>query len=343
MGALQQQKQNWYILRCLIDVVCFLDENELPFRGYDESVASSNRGNYVGLLNLLRNYDGMLDNHLKNSTVFSGLSSDIQNDLINSISQVLLTEIKNEIKQSPFVAIIMDETTDITNTCQVSTVFRYVDKSGAVQERFIGFSDFSDDRTANALANYVFNVLTEYDCEEKLVAQTYDGAAVMSGEHGGLQALVKSKCSQAIFIHCYAHKMNLVLKNSVDHIKECKIFFSTLSGLASFFSKSSRRTHALDQEVKKRFPSVAPTRWNYNSRLVATVLEHKADIISLFESMIENGDKWDNESYTGAIGFLATLQDFDFTFLLHLFGSILPQADSIFEILQKKVLKSVFV
>ena len=53
------------------------------------------------------------------------------------------------------VAIIMDETTDITNrpTCQVSTVFRYVDKATAVQERFIGFSDFSDDRTADVLAN----------------------------------------------------------------------------------------------------------------------------------------------------------------------------------------------
>ena len=48
--------------------------------------------------------------------------------------------------------------------------------------------------------------------------------------------------------------------------------------------------------------SVVPTRWNYNSRLVATIIEHKADIISLFESMTENGVKWDNESYTGAIG-----------------------------------------
>lgn len=127
-------------------------------------------------------------------------------------------------------------------------MFRYVDKSGAVQERFIGFSGFSDDRTANTLANYVFNVLTEYDCEEKLVAQTYDGAAVMSGEHGGLQALVKSKCSQAIFTHCYAHKMNLVLKNSVDHIKECKIFFSTLSGLASFFQNHpDELTHLIEK------------------------------------------------------------------------------------------------
>ena len=59
--------------------------------------------------------------------------------------------------------------------------------------------------------------------------------AVMSGRDWGLQVQFKRRWNQAIFIHCYAHKMNLVLKNAVGHIKECKIFFNTLSGLASFF------------------------------------------------------------------------------------------------------------
>ena len=46
-------------------------------------MVSSNQENYVGQLNLIQNYDGMLDNHLSNSTGFFCLSSDIQNDLIN--------------------------------------------------------------------------------------------------------------------------------------------------------------------------------------------------------------------------------------------------------------------
>lgn len=72
---------------------------------------------------------------------------------------------------------------------------------------------------------------------------------------------------------CYAHKLNLILKQSIDYIKECKIFFITLSGLSSFFSKSTKTVNALDQVVKKRFPSVAPTRWNYNSRLIEMITE----------------------------------------------------------------------
>jgi hypothetical protein len=58
----------------------------------------------------------------------------------------------------------------------------------------------------------------------------YDGAAVMSGQHNGLQTLVRSKCKNAIFVQCYAHKLNLILKQSIDYIKECKIFF--ISGLS---------------------------------------------------------------------------------------------------------------
>ncbi|CAH1109496.1 unnamed protein product [Psylliodes chrysocephalus] len=95
----------------------------------------------------------------------------------------------------------------------------------------------------------------------KLVAQRYDGAAVMAGHLGGLQAEVKEKFKHAIFVQCIAHRLNLVLSRSMDNIKDCKVFFSTLSGLATFFSKSSKRTRDLDIHVKKRFTKVAPTRW----------------------------------------------------------------------------------
>lgn len=64
---------------------------------------------------------------MENSNVFTGTSSDIQNDLIESVANVLKKEIKNEIKNTPFVAIIMDETSDISNKSQLSILFRYVD------------------------------------------------------------------------------------------------------------------------------------------------------------------------------------------------------------------------
>lgn len=65
-------------------MLCFLAKQELPFRGHNESSTYLNRGNYLELLELIRQHDPIIDNHLKESTVFRGTSSAIQNDIIAS-------------------------------------------------------------------------------------------------------------------------------------------------------------------------------------------------------------------------------------------------------------------
>ncbi|GBP80223.1 RutC family protein UK114 [Eumeta japonica] len=64
------------------------------------------------------------------NSVFSGLSSDIQNDLIKSIAQVIRDEIKSEINFAKFVSVIADETPDISHREQMSVIFRYLTKTG---------------------------------------------------------------------------------------------------------------------------------------------------------------------------------------------------------------------
>jgi hypothetical protein len=68
---------------------------------------------------------------------------------------------------------------------QISSVLRYVTKNGD-EERFLHFRVISQDRTANALFQHAKQVLFDFNCASKLVAQTYDGAAIMAGEHVGL-------------------------------------------------------------------------------------------------------------------------------------------------------------
>ncbi|GBP80747.1 Chimeric ERCC6-PGBD3 protein [Eumeta japonica] len=71
------------------------------------------------------------------NSVFSGLSSDIQNDLIKSIAQVIRDEIKSEINFAKFVSVIADETPDISHREQMSVIFHYLTKTG-IEERFVG-------------------------------------------------------------------------------------------------------------------------------------------------------------------------------------------------------------
>ena len=57
------------------------------------------------------------------------------------------------------------------------------------------------------------------------VAQANDGTAVMASELNGVQAKIKEKVPEAIFTHCYAHKLNLVLLHSAKCMPESRISF----------------------------------------------------------------------------------------------------------------------
>ena len=122
-----------------------------PFRGHNESFDSLNKGNYQELVHFISQYDLILKNHLENSSVFTGLSILIQNDLIVAVSNVIMQKMRNEMKDSNFISIILDDTTDVSNKSQLSFILRYCTKDNKVLERFIGFIDIGNSRSADAL------------------------------------------------------------------------------------------------------------------------------------------------------------------------------------------------
>ena len=58
-----------------------------------------------------------------------------------------------------------------------------------------------------------------------IVSQGYDGASVMSGACSGVQQRIKQVVPHAVYIHCYAHTLNLVLVDSVKMIPSASDFF----------------------------------------------------------------------------------------------------------------------
>jgi hypothetical protein len=119
----------------------------------------------------------------------------------------------------------------------------------------------------------------------------------MSGHINGLQSKVIEACPLAIFTHCYAHVLNLVLKQSLPNIKACRLFFRTISGLAAHFSKSSKRVNALQDFVAKKCPSVAPTRWTFTSRLTNSETPKNSTYQNFFNTLwrILGNGTWKNE------------------------------------------------
>ena len=158
-------------MKRLIDLTCTLGNQGLAFRSHDESEGSVNRGNFVELLHFLTMYDPVIQGHLAHSTVFKGTSPDIQNDLIKCIGDFMRDKICEEVEAAPYIAMQLDETSDIQSISQLSTVLRYTNNQEIV-ERFIGFTDVSADRSATGLFNHIEKIGTNYRFENKFVGQT---------------------------------------------------------------------------------------------------------------------------------------------------------------------------
>ena len=142
------------------------------------------------------------------------------------MAEVIRIDIRKDINKASLVAVEVDETTDVTQKAQISVIFCYVcEASYIIKEAFLGFDDVSDDRRASAITQYVLGILQKFNSVEKLVAQTYDGASVMSSELNGVQTKIKEDMPKAMFLHCNAHKLNLVLLHSAKCTPECKAFF----------------------------------------------------------------------------------------------------------------------
>ncbi|XP_070404461.1 zinc finger MYM-type protein 1-like [Nothobranchius furzeri] len=199
---------------------------------------------------------------------------------------------------------------------------------------------------ANSIANVLLdrlNSLFPDAHKEKLIAQAYDGASAMRGEPARVQQKVRKHFQNAHYVHCYAHQLNLIMQQATSTIPAMNLFFfSGLSGIASFFVRSPKRTSILDEVVARRLPRASTTRWNFNSRTVNTVHEHLEDLVQCFETINSSGS-FDGNTMREACGFLRTLQDEDFQLFLQLFSQIMPHVDILYKKLQKKDIDAVFI
>eukprot|EP00795_Rhopilema_esculentum_P016293 gene16293-biopygen5543 len=322
-----------------IDIAVLLAAQGLAFRAHDESKLSSNRGNFLELLELLGAYSHELRLFLDKDHI-TYTSHEPQNELIECIFKEVQQEIQKRIDSSKYVAVMMDDTTDISNVEQSAVSVRLV-HNGEVEEHMLGMIDASNDQSADALAKIMMSTLEKYNLEPatskyKLIGQSYDGAPTMSGQLNGVQKQIQQHYPAAYYNHCVAHRLSLCAAQSAMKIAKVAKFFGTADKLVGFFRSSPKRTRL----VGLNLPKPGDTRWLSRDTATSVIDIHYETIGAvLYEISRSRSEKADTQST--ARGLCIQMQQVEFVFLLKLYRKIFEQCTPVMTIMQKPTLDAV--
>ncbi|PIN00402.1 Tam3-transposase (Ac family) [Handroanthus impetiginosus] len=339
-----------------IKVVRFLLGQGMAFRGHDEGISSSNRGNF---LELLRYHTEICDEDvatvLRKAPKNNQLTSPaVQKEIIRACAietaKVIIKDLNGD-----YFSVLVDESRDVSCKEQMALVLRYVDRRGFVMERFIGILHVRD-TSASSLKESIASLLAQHSLSMSYIrGQCYDGASNMQGQFNGLKALIQRENRSAHSVHCFSHQLQLTLVGISKKCDEVAGVVNLVSAVLNVVGASFKRRDELrdaqilkvqkalevgdlqtgrgqNQELGLARPS--DTRWGSHFKSFV-------NFILLFDSIIDvldivGTDAESSDERWKARGFLDACLKFEFVFMLHFMKNILSITNELNAALQRK-------
>ncbi|CAM4973722.1 unnamed protein product [Rotaria socialis] len=273
---------------------------------------SNNRGNFIEILKWSATTDPLVNAILlDNANNASYLSPSIQNELINLMANQIRKQIAEKIGGHVF-ALMADEAKDCSGHEQLSIVLRCIshetsknndkiDRNSMFNEYLLGLVKLNE-FDAESLSIEIIKYLSFFNIDiNNCIAMCFDGASVMSGRHAGVQAILRRNyMTRAIYMHCFAHKLNLVIRDVSKVVPYLPEFYSIVSKIYSYFHSSSVTSECfksvqqklmIGHNISTSLKHWCDTRWDCRwSSIHALIQNYKALIISL-EELESEGDE----------------------------------------------------
>ena len=164
--------ENTKNLKIIIKLVLFCARQGIAFRGHDETNESSNKGNFIELIELVSSFIQSLFDFTSRDKTATYISKTIQNEIIDLLAKEVRVTISLEIKSNIFFALIVDETTDISTNEQFTFCVRYVDENFKIFERFFRFWRL-EKTDAQTILELVKNILKELGLDINNISGIY--------------------------------------------------------------------------------------------------------------------------------------------------------------------------
>ena len=351
----QARKAYRTCLNASIKCTKFLLRQGLPFRGHDESATSSNRGNYLELLQFLAdNNDKVREVVMENAPGnLKLLAPSIQKEIVNSCALETLDAIMDGLKDR-FFSILVDEARDVSVKEQMAMVLRYVDDNGHVIERFVGIQHVTD-TTSSSLKDAIDTFFSRNSLSiSKLRGQGYDGASNMKGELNGLKTKILREQPCAYYVHCFAHQLQLALVAVAKKNVDIASFFATANSVVNHVGASCKRRDLLREQLQEELviafendclitgrglnqetslKRAGDTRWNSHYGTLISIISMFSSVVHVLQMVIDDNP---NESAGEANKLMREILTFEFVFHLFLMKVILGLTNDLSQALQRK-------
>ena len=209
-----EKEQARDMLQLILSSVRFLARQGLALRG-DGSDASAN---LIQLLRLRAEDEPCVLQWLDKSAN-KHTAPENQNELM---AHHVLRKILKSISTSPFLAVMVDETTDKSNKEQLTLVVRWVSEDFTVSEEFLGLYCLSA-TNAQSIVSIMKDAFLRFQIPlAKLRGQCYDRCSTVTGAKAGVAAEIEEIEPQAVFTRYYGHSLNLSISDTIKHLPAMK-------------------------------------------------------------------------------------------------------------------------
>ena len=231
-------------------------KNELPYRGYDETDDSLCLGKWKEFIKL------QLDTNPRFQELHSKVTSKHKKydytskhtccEMVEIIAEFVRESIITDVNEADMFSILIDECKDNAGHEELSLCFRYL-KEGVVNERFHSLHRVPDADAEHLVEDHIQPTLKSSNITALLVGGGADGASVMSGCHEGVFAKLQQYYDCLIYIHCAAHRLNLVVSSFLSGSADAKKVISVYKALHTILNVANNK-EVFEEEQLRMFP-----------------------------------------------------------------------------------------